>query len=101
MAGNKLTIKLTDDQRSQIKTPTGRKITELNIDAAAISHLTDKELDQVSCGVTEIVIMKDIVNGNCERRGVGMLMPFAVVKTCRAWGSKRTLGQATTPSRKR
>ena len=48
MAGNKLTIKLSDDQQNQIKNATGRKITELNIDAAAISHLTEKELDQVA-----------------------------------------------------
>jgi hypothetical protein len=59
MAGNKLTIKLTDDQQNQIRNATGRKITELNIDAAAISHLTEKELDQVAGGLGEIVITKD------------------------------------------
>jgi len=59
MAGNKLTIKLTDDQQNQIKTATGRSITELNIDLAAASHLTEKDLDQVAGGISEIVITKD------------------------------------------
>lgn len=58
MAGNKLTIKLTDDQQSQIHSATGRKITELHIDAATISPLTEKELEQVTGGVSEIVITK-------------------------------------------
>jgi bacteriocin-like protein len=59
MAGNKLTIKLTDDQQNQIYSATGRMIKELNIDAAATSQLTDKELDQVAGGVSEIVITKN------------------------------------------
>ena len=51
MAGNKLTIKLTDDQQNQIKTATGRSITELNIDVAATGHLTEKDLDQIAGGI--------------------------------------------------
>ena len=51
MAGNKLTIKLTDDQQSQIRKATGRSITELNIDIAATGHLTEKDLDQIAGGV--------------------------------------------------
>ena len=35
MAGNKLTIKLTDDQQNQIRKATGSIIKELNIDVAA------------------------------------------------------------------
>jgi hypothetical protein len=58
MPGNKLTIKLTDDQQSQIRIATGRSITELNIDAAAVRQLTENELDQVAGGVSEIVITK-------------------------------------------
>ena len=50
MAGNKLTIKLTDDQQDQIKKATGKSITELNLDIAATSALTQKELDDVSGG---------------------------------------------------
>ena len=59
MAGNKLTIKLTDDQQNEIANATGRKITELNIDDAAISQLTEKELDHVAGGASEITVTKD------------------------------------------
>ena len=51
MAGNKLTIKLTDEQQNQIKSATGRSITELNIDIGATSQLTDKDLEKASGGV--------------------------------------------------
>ena len=50
MAGNKLTIKLTDDQQNQIRKATGRSITELSIDVAATQALNDKDLDQVAGG---------------------------------------------------
>ncbi|MGA2986122.1 MAG: hypothetical protein ABSG32_20140 [Terriglobia bacterium] len=52
MAGNKLTIKLTDDQQNQIKSATGRSITELNIDLAATGQLTEKDLENVAGGET-------------------------------------------------
>jgi len=58
MAGNKLTIKLTDDQQKQIKNATGKSITELNIDTAAMPALTDEQLGQASGGLSDIVIMK-------------------------------------------
>jgi hypothetical protein len=51
MAGNKVTIRLTDDQQSQIKNATGRSITELNIDVAATGQLSDKDLDQAAGGI--------------------------------------------------
>jgi len=51
MAGNKVTIRLTEDQQSQIKNATGRSITELNIDVAATGQLSDKDLDQAAGGV--------------------------------------------------
>jgi len=51
MAANKLTIKLTDDQQNQIKSATGRSITELNIDLGAMSQLSDKDLEKASGGV--------------------------------------------------
>jgi hypothetical protein len=54
MAGNKLTIKLTDDQQNQIKNATGKSITELNIDLSATGNLTDKDLDSVSSGAIHI-----------------------------------------------
>ena len=50
MAGNKLTIKLTDDQQAQIKKATGRSIRELNIDLEATGQLTEKDLDSASGG---------------------------------------------------
>jgi hypothetical protein len=54
MAGNKLTIKLTDDQQNQIKSATGKSITELNIDVAAVSDFAEKDLDHISGGFKSI-----------------------------------------------
>ena len=54
MAGNILTIKLTDDQQKQIKETTGRSITELNIDLNEMGHLSEKELGDVAGGVRAI-----------------------------------------------
>jgi hypothetical protein len=51
MAENILKIKLTDDQQKQIKGATGKSITELNIDTAAMSALTDEQLGLLSGGV--------------------------------------------------
>jgi hypothetical protein len=50
MAGEKLTIKLTDDQQKQVQAATGRSITELNIDLAAMRELTEQELEQATGG---------------------------------------------------
>jgi len=50
MSGSKLTIKLTEDQQTQIKNATGKIITELNIDVAATGNLTDEDLDKLSGG---------------------------------------------------
>lgn len=54
MAGNKLTIKLTDDQQNQIKSATGKSITELNIDLAAAGLLSPKDLENVAGGVQKV-----------------------------------------------
>jgi hypothetical protein len=54
MAGNKLTIRLTDDQQKQIKDATGRSITELNIDLAATGNLSEKDLEQLAGGVQKV-----------------------------------------------
>jgi hypothetical protein len=51
MAGNKLTIRLTDEQQNQIRNATGKNITELNIDLAATGHLSEKDLSEVSGGI--------------------------------------------------
>ena len=53
MAGSKLTIKLTEDQQNQIKSATGKSVTELNIDLAATGKLTDEDLDGLSGGIIE------------------------------------------------
>ncbi len=50
MAGNKLTIKLTDEQQKQIQDATGKTIRELNIDLGSTGHLTQKELDDLAGG---------------------------------------------------
>jgi hypothetical protein len=50
MAGNKLTIKLTDDQQKQIRDATGRTIAEINIDPAATGLLSDNALEDVAGG---------------------------------------------------
>lgn len=58
MADSKLTIKLTDDQQSQIRKATGRSITELNIDLGATGLLTEKDLDNAAGGSFRIGIIK-------------------------------------------
>jgi hypothetical protein len=60
MAGNKLTIKLTDEQQNQIKKATGRSITELNIDTGATANLSEKDLDRVAGGFNQkVAIFED------------------------------------------
>jgi len=50
MASNKLTITLTEDQQKQIKSATGKNITQLNIDLASTGNLNEKDLDRVAGG---------------------------------------------------
>jgi len=54
MAGNKLTIKLTEEQQKQIKAATGKSIRELNIDLAATGELTEKDLQSLTGGVQKV-----------------------------------------------
>ena len=54
MAGNKLTIRLTDEQQKQIESATGKSIIELNIDLASTGQLTEKDLQQLSGGVQKV-----------------------------------------------
>ena len=58
MAGNKLTIKLTDKQQKQIKDATGRVISELNIDCGAMGALSEKDLDKLSAGHKSTILYK-------------------------------------------
>ena len=50
MAGNKLTIKLSDEQQKQIKDATGKSMTELNIDLSSIGSLSEQDLAKVFGG---------------------------------------------------
>jgi hypothetical protein len=56
MAGSKLTIKLTNEQQTQIKTATGKSITELNINIGQTENLTDKELDNAAGGAFDVYL---------------------------------------------
>jgi hypothetical protein len=53
MPNKKLTLKLTNDQKRQIKEATGKSISELNIDLASTGQLSEKDLDQVAAGATK------------------------------------------------
>ena len=50
MTANRLTITLTPDQQKQIKSATGKRLTELNIDLASIDQLSEEDLDRVAGG---------------------------------------------------
>lgn len=50
MAGQKLTIKLTDDQQKQIRDATGKSIKELNIDLSSAGSISEKDLSNVAGG---------------------------------------------------
>ena len=54
MAGSKLTIKLTDEQRDQILKASGKRITELSIDLTSRGDLTEKDLQQLAGGVQKV-----------------------------------------------
>jgi hypothetical protein len=54
MAGNKPTIRLTDEQQKQIESATGKSIIELNIDLASTGQLTEKDLQKLSGGVQKV-----------------------------------------------
>ena len=54
MAGNKLTIKLTDDQQAQIRDATGKSVTELNIDLASTGQISEEDLQKLSGGVLKV-----------------------------------------------
>jgi hypothetical protein len=54
MAGNILTINLTDEQQQQIRAATGKNISELNIDLSSTGSLSEQELDKVTGGAIYI-----------------------------------------------
>jgi hypothetical protein len=53
MPNKKLTLKLTSDQKRQIKETTGKSVSELNIDLASTGQLSEKDLEQVAAGATK------------------------------------------------
>jgi hypothetical protein len=53
MAGNKLTIKLTDDQQKQIKDATGRSVSELTVGLTSKESLSEADLDKVAGGAVD------------------------------------------------
>ena len=55
MSGNKVTIKLTDEQQKLIKDSTGKSITEFNLDIAATSAMSEADLDRVAGGQSDWV----------------------------------------------
>ena len=53
MPNKKLTLKLTSDQKRQIKEATGKSVSELNLDLASTGQLSEKDLEQVAAGATK------------------------------------------------
>jgi hypothetical protein len=53
MANKSLTLKLTSDQRRQIKEATGKDVSEVNIEVGSTDQLTEKDLDRVAAGATK------------------------------------------------
>ena len=53
MSNKNLTLKLTNDQRKQIKETTGKDVSELSIEIASTGHLTDEDLGRVVGGATK------------------------------------------------
>ena len=53
MAGRNLKLKLTNDQKRQIKEATGKDVSELSIDIAASGQLSEKDLERVTGGATK------------------------------------------------
>jgi len=51
VAGNKLTIRLTNDQQKQIKDATGKSVAEVGIELASTGQLSEKALDQAAGGI--------------------------------------------------
>ena len=53
MANKNLILKLTPDQKRQIKEATGKQISELKIDLGSTGQLSEKDLEQVAGGATK------------------------------------------------
>jgi len=53
MASKNLKLKLTNDQRKQIRATTGKDVSELSIEIASTGQLTEKDLERVVGGATK------------------------------------------------
>ena len=51
MGNENLTLKLTDEQRKQIKEATGKDVSEINIKLASTGRLSEKDLEKVNAGL--------------------------------------------------
>jgi len=53
MANKTLKLKLTNEQKQQIREATGKDVSEVNIDLAPSGQLSEKDLEQVAAGATK------------------------------------------------
>jgi len=53
MANKTLKLKLTNEQKQQIREATGKDVFEVNIDLASSGQLSEKDLEQVAAGATK------------------------------------------------
>jgi len=53
MANKTLKLKLTNEQKQQIREATGKDVSEVNIDLASSGQLSEKDLEQVAAGATK------------------------------------------------
>ena len=63
MEASKLTISLTEDQQKQFREATGETVTELTLEPAPASELSDQQLDHVVGGLAftfKLVAVKTI-----------------------------------------
>ena len=51
MANESLTLKLTDEQRKQIKEATGKDVSEINIKLPSTDRLSEKDLEKLNAGL--------------------------------------------------
>jgi len=53
MANKTLKLKLTSEQKRQIREATGKDLSEINVDLTSTGQLSEKDLEQVAAGATK------------------------------------------------
>ncbi|HXR17938.1 MAG TPA: hypothetical protein VN777_17220 [Terriglobales bacterium] len=53
MANKNLTLKLTNDQKRQIRETTGKDVSELNIEIASTGQITQEDLEKIAGGASK------------------------------------------------